>query len=302
MPFTSDLIENPDFSQVMRSGEFARLCKTTKETLRHYERLGLLEPMIISENGYKLYSPFQIADFFLIVALQKSGCALHEIGEYMADPQNASLASVMEERIEALKLERNRLLASQRVLESTLARWHVLDEWLTLDADWKIEECAAEHFVELDMSNVLDEQGEAAPDADLSKHYEATELILEQFSRCWKSGHPTELQGMYRIGLEALLVGKPESDFHMCSSAPSSSKSKTVCEKPAGRYFKMLRIDNIEELLQRNEAIFEAYHELLVRLEKHSLKPIGDLYERELSLYSGNIGETIYTELSIRVE
>ena len=112
MPLTSDLMENPALSHLVRSGEFARLCQTTKETLRHYDRIGLLKPVTTAQNGYNLYSPLQIADFFLIVALQNSGCSLHEIGEYLTDPQNASLTSVMEERVAALKSERRRLLVS----------------------------------------------------------------------------------------------------------------------------------------------------------------------------------------------
>lgn len=166
MPLTSDLMENPALSHLVRSGEFARLCQTTKETLRHYDRIGLLKPVTTAQNGYKLYSPLQIADFFLIVALQNSGCSLHEIGEYLTDPQNASLTSVMEERVAALKSERRRLLVSQRVLESTLTRWHALDEWIASDADWRIEDCPAERFVELDMSNLLGAQDEGMEDAD----------------------------------------------------------------------------------------------------------------------------------------
>ena len=64
----------------------------------------------------------------------------------------------------------------------------------------------------------------------------------------------------------------------------------------------MLRVDSLEELLQRDEIVFEAHHELLARLEERGLKPSSDLYERELSLYSGNLVETIYSELSVRVE
>lgn len=302
MPLTSDLMENPALSHLVRSGEFARLCQTTKETLRHYDRIGLLKPVTTAQNGYKLYSPLQIADFFLIVALQNSGCSLHEIGEYLTDPQNASLTSVMEERVAALKSERRRLLVSQRVLESTLARWHALDEWLASDADWRIEDCPAERFVELDMSNLLGAQDEGMEDADFIDEYEAAERVLEHFYRCWETGRPVELQGTYRVGLEALLADSPESDFHVCSYAPAPVKAGEVHEKPAGRYFKMLRVDSLEELLQRDEIVFEAHHELLARLEEHGLKPSSDLYERELSLYSGNLVETIYSELSVRVE
>ena len=41
---------------LLKAGEFAQLCRTTKEALRHYDRIGLLCPAARGENGYKLYS------------------------------------------------------------------------------------------------------------------------------------------------------------------------------------------------------------------------------------------------------
>ena len=40
----------------LTSGEFARLCRTTKETLFHYDREGLLKPKLITGNGYRRYA------------------------------------------------------------------------------------------------------------------------------------------------------------------------------------------------------------------------------------------------------
>ena len=37
---------------LLKSGEFANLCRTTKETLRHYAKVGLLVPVFQAENGY----------------------------------------------------------------------------------------------------------------------------------------------------------------------------------------------------------------------------------------------------------
>ena len=45
------------------SGEFARLCGTTKETLRHYHNIGLLVPARTTENGYHYYASFQFYDY-----------------------------------------------------------------------------------------------------------------------------------------------------------------------------------------------------------------------------------------------
>lgn len=61
------------------TGQFAKLCSTTKETLFHYDSLGLLKPARVGENGYRYYSASQFFDFDLIAVLQSAGCSLQEI-------------------------------------------------------------------------------------------------------------------------------------------------------------------------------------------------------------------------------
>lgn len=45
---------------LLKAGEFAHLCGTTKETLRHYKDIGLLMPVAKAENGYQLLSLIHI--------------------------------------------------------------------------------------------------------------------------------------------------------------------------------------------------------------------------------------------------
>ena len=54
-------------------GEFARICHTTRETLLHYDRKGLLKPAYVAENGYRRYSMKQYFDFDLICLLKEGG-------------------------------------------------------------------------------------------------------------------------------------------------------------------------------------------------------------------------------------
>lgn len=44
-----------------------------------------------------------------------------------------------------------------------------------------------------------------------------------------------------------------------------------------------------------------AYDELRRELDRRNLVPLGDVFEIELSLYSGDWTETVYTEVSVRV-
>ena len=87
--------EFPVDHELMKSGQFADLCQTTKETLRYWRSIGLLKPVAVSEAGYALYSPLQWADFLLITSLQDSGRSLADIRRYLARPTAADRKSVV---------------------------------------------------------------------------------------------------------------------------------------------------------------------------------------------------------------
>lgn len=60
-------------------GEFATLCNTTKDTLHHYNQIGLLKPAGIAENGYRQYTIQEFFLFSIIRTLRSNGCSLDEI-------------------------------------------------------------------------------------------------------------------------------------------------------------------------------------------------------------------------------
>ena len=45
--------EFPVDHELMKSGQFADLCQTTKETLRYWRSIGLLKPVAVSEQGMR---------------------------------------------------------------------------------------------------------------------------------------------------------------------------------------------------------------------------------------------------------
>lgn len=60
-------------------GEFAAINKITTRMLRHYDKIGLLKPAIITENGYRIYSSEQIAIAGLIKKYRDCEFSLKEI-------------------------------------------------------------------------------------------------------------------------------------------------------------------------------------------------------------------------------
>ena len=58
--------------KMFTTGDFASLCNTTRDTLYHYDEIGLLKPERVEPNGYRLYSLTQFKEF--IEGLSCCGC------------------------------------------------------------------------------------------------------------------------------------------------------------------------------------------------------------------------------------
>ena len=69
---------------------FARLSRTTRDTLLHYDKIGLLSPESRGDNNYRYYSSRQLAIVNLIRTLQGLGMSLSEIRN-LRDRQTPSL-------------------------------------------------------------------------------------------------------------------------------------------------------------------------------------------------------------------
>ena len=67
-----------------KSGEFARMCGTTKDTLRHYDEKGILSPSSRSVVGYALYTTADYFRFVSVRALADAGMPLSEVRLFLA--------------------------------------------------------------------------------------------------------------------------------------------------------------------------------------------------------------------------
>jgi len=69
------MLENGLFS----ISDFAKFSRVTRDTLLHYDRIGLLSPSSRGENNYRYYSGYQLAIINVIRILQQLGMTLEEI-------------------------------------------------------------------------------------------------------------------------------------------------------------------------------------------------------------------------------
>lgn len=85
---------------------FARLCRTTKKTLIHYERIGLLKPYK-REGIFRLYQPKQVLVFQKIILLKSFGVSLHDIPAYLNTDKK--LVTLLNEQEKVMEVEVKKL-------------------------------------------------------------------------------------------------------------------------------------------------------------------------------------------------
>ena len=110
----------------MHSNEVAKLAGVTVRTLRHYHQLGLLSEPPRQANGYRDYSPADVARVLRIKRLAGLGFPLSRIGDVLDEMDaegNATSASALDELDRELALEieclqeQRRTIAELRAME-----------------------------------------------------------------------------------------------------------------------------------------------------------------------------------------
>jgi predicted transcriptional regulator YdeE len=89
---------------LIKIGDFANLMQVTVKALRHYERLGLLNPAWINRyNGYRFYAPEQAERLEQVKALKNMGFTLNQIARLLDDQlKDVELHRLFQKRKEAL--------------------------------------------------------------------------------------------------------------------------------------------------------------------------------------------------------
>ena len=80
---------------------FARLCNCSAQTLRYYDRIGLLKPETVDPwTGYRHYTQEQAVDFVKIKNLQAADFTIEEIKALLCQPEEA-IFTAFDRKIEA---------------------------------------------------------------------------------------------------------------------------------------------------------------------------------------------------------
>ncbi|MFR5732880.1 MAG: MerR family transcriptional regulator [Clostridium sp.] len=72
-----------DRNLYMTTGEFAALMGVSKYTLFHYDDIGLFSPEYVAENGYRMYSLYQLETLETILMLRDLGMPLERNWQFL---------------------------------------------------------------------------------------------------------------------------------------------------------------------------------------------------------------------------
>jgi DNA-binding transcriptional MerR regulator len=214
--------QNKAFEAYFTTGEFARLCKVKKQTLFHYDEIGIFSPEIKKENGYRYYSYNQLEVFQVISVLKEMDMPLKNIKEYLNHRSPEDLIDLLSDKIREIdrKMEdlnwlKNMLKTKVRLTQDArkVTTGTVLTEELLED----------EHFI-------------TTPYNDTEDAKKMTQAIAGHLNLC----HDLDIYSAYSIGGMIPTSKIPnETDYnysHFYTKLSGSEIHAANHKKPRGRY------------------------------------------------------------------
>lgn len=264
----------------LKTGEFAAFCNTTKDTLFHYDDIGLLKPLRTAPNGYRYYSLNQIYMFDLITTLKELGLSLEQIKNYMDRRDSDAFVMLLKEQDKRLKAKIDQLTRRRRLLRNTLAQ---MRESFDVEEDViTVEEMPEEYFI---ISDPITNQSEKELFAVVSRHWDY----------CTKHNAYDDFVTGEIIPYENIVNGSFASSWYS-SHIDKKIKSRYLHIKPAGSYAtKYIRCSYY--------GLKEEYRKFCEEVTAMGYKICGDIYQNDITNYlSERYADDYLMRLEVRVE
>lgn len=240
------------------SGQFAKLCGTTKETLRHYHKKGILIPAKQEQNGYFYYSINQCLTFELIQLFTQTGNSLEEIKKYLNNCSIENFSVLMKKSYQNLLERKNSIEQMIRIVEHSI---DYTEESKNKCQEIIIEECPAEYFWSFKIDPIQYE--------DLNKVSQAV-YQFRKFNN--KNEFITEYFYTYFIDKKNFI----EKNYLIDTiSVKTDISNKYNFIKPEGDYLSIYHRG-------KPETIKNSLDKLNYLIEKHNLRIFNKIYQTEI--------------------
>lgn len=113
---------------VLRSGELAKASGLSTDTLRHYERKGVLPPVRRLSNGYRVYPPDSVERLRLIQRALAVGFTLDELAKFLKARDRGQapcqeVRALAAEKLTEIESRLRELLQVRDELRATITEW-----------------------------------------------------------------------------------------------------------------------------------------------------------------------------------
>jgi DNA-binding transcriptional MerR regulator len=113
----------------LTTGQLGAATGVSADTIRHYEKLGLLKKAIRSDGGYRLYDPSTITRVRTIRSAVKAGFSLVELSGIFRERDAGGapcqrVAALATKKVESLEGQIHELIELKDWLASTVKGWH----------------------------------------------------------------------------------------------------------------------------------------------------------------------------------
>ncbi|GAJ97802.1 MerR family transcriptional regulator [Geomicrobium sp. JCM 19055] len=240
-------------------GSFAKIVGTTVRTLRYYDKMGLLSPNKLNDNGNKVYTRKEWESYQQINIYKHLGLTLNEIKEQMTDNKvsNRELLRIQKTLIEEKQEQLNEL----KGVITRMERLYNFED----TSEGELDQFA---FIMLDLFMREKKQMQA-----FEQHFNEDKQLMEQI----KSFNEPESQDlMDKITWELFQAIK---DSIQCNDAASKQKVHDTLEKmdrlfPANEKF-LFRVIDDDSFFEKHSSNFNNYFP----------EEIGDYMYKEMKAY-----------------
>jgi len=113
--------------------ELALKCNVSKDTVRYYAKIGLLQPKRNAINGYQTFSERDIRHLDFIKRAQYLGYSLKEIKHIIEESQKGSspcplVRDLIQQHLKSNKERLAQLVELQQHMEEALLKWRVMPD------------------------------------------------------------------------------------------------------------------------------------------------------------------------------
>ena len=135
-------IYNEIMEKLYTTGQFAKLAGVTIRTIRYYDKIGLLKPSKVLDNGYRQYCNQDLMTLQKILSLKELGFSLEEIYPLIIDDNRESFkeslklqSSLIDQKIKHLTNLKSAIKNTERLLNNEHISWEKIIELINLTND-----------------------------------------------------------------------------------------------------------------------------------------------------------------------